>query len=163
MIIYIKNLKSDDSGYTSFELSENIKGIDSGGETINFSGPINVKGIIERNEGTFLIKGEVQAKVILQCSRCLRTVKYPLNTVFDQMYSETGDGEDVLLARGDRIELNKPVQESILLELPIKVLCKEECKGLCPICGVDRNVTQCDCKHERVDPRMQKLKKLLGD
>ncbi len=161
MIMYIKNLKSDDSGRVSFELKENIGCIDSGGENISFSSPINVKGSIERNDNVFLIRGEVQTEVILQCSRCLRTVKYPLSTAFSQMYSETGEGEDVLPIRGDRIDLNVPVKESILLELPIKVLCSEDCKGLCPICGGDRNTTQCDCRHEGIDPRMEKLKKLL--
>ncbi len=67
----------------------------------------------------------------------------------------------MLPLKGDSIDLREPVMESILLELPVKVLCSEECKGLCPICGADRNVEECSCSIHEVDPRMQQLKRLL--
>lgn len=163
MIVYVNRLKSDVSGRVPFGLTEDIKEIDLGGERVDFSGPVKITGSVEWDGVSFLVTGEVQTEVILECSRCLRTVRYPLRTAFKQKYSETGDGEDVLSARGDRIDLNIPVRESILLELPVKVLCREECKGLCPLCGADRNEGECDCSNEDIDPRMQRLKELLEE
>lgn len=163
MRVNIKRLKSDENGHMPFELNVNIKNVDSLGDGIYFDGSIRIKGNIGREEGLLLVNGEIQTKAILQCSRCLRIVKYPLRVTFRQVYSETGDGEDILPIRGDGIDLDRPVKESILLELPIKVLCREECKGLCPICGGDRNVTECDCKREETDLRMQKLKEFFKE
>src|SRR5690554_5648343 len=117
MILNVNRLKSDDSGRMPFELAEEIEGMDHGGEDVGFSGPVQVKGSVERDGGLLLVTGEVEAEAILQCSRCLRTVMYPLRAVFKQEYSDTVNGEDILPVRGDRLDLDDPVKESILLEL----------------------------------------------
>ncbi|MGI6703134.1 MAG: YceD family protein [Clostridia bacterium] len=163
MIVYVNRLKSDGSGRMPFELAEDIIAMDHGGERVDFSGPVQIKGSVDRDGDLIIVTGEVQTEAILQCSRCLRTVRHSLRAAFKQEYSETGDGEDVLPAKVDRIDLEIPVRESILLELPVKVLCTEECRGLCPVCGADRNEGECGCKHEEIDPRMQRLKELLEE
>ena len=126
-----------------------------------FNSPVVIDGSIEQDGDTLMVTGEVRTEVILQCSRCLGTVKHPLHSGFSQEYSETGQGEDVMPVKGDSIDLRKPVIESILLELPVKVLCREECKGLCPVCGTDRNMKECGCTSHEIDPRMLQLRKIL--
>ena len=161
MVLYVNRLRRDESGRMPFSLVEKLEGLDCGGERVDFDGPVVVTGSVERDGTIILVEGEVRAEVILKCSRCLGTVKHPLRAGFCQEYSETGKGEEVLPVKDDRIDLKGPVTESILLGLPIKVLCREDCKGLCPVCGSDRNVKECSCSCEDVDPRMQQLKKLL--
>lgn len=161
MIIYVNRLKWEGGGRMPFSLTEEMEGMDYRGERVDFDGPIVVSGYIERDGDMILVTGEVQTGVILRCSRCLGVVKFPIRTDFSQEYSEAGEEEEVLPVKGDRIDLRKPVMESILLDLPIKALCSEECKGLCPICGTDRNEKDCGCSIEDIDPRMQQLKKLL--
>jgi uncharacterized protein len=72
------------------------------------------------------------------------------------------DGEDVVGLseyRDDQIDLGEVVREQLYLALPMKPLCREDCKGLCPVCGVNRNRETCTCQQEWVDPRMAELKK----
>ncbi|HZX46152.1 MAG TPA: YceD family protein [Clostridia bacterium] len=161
MIIHVNRLRRGDDGRMTFTLKEYMEGLDYGGERLDFESPVVVNGSIERDGELLYVTGEVRAEVVLQCSRCLGTVRHPLRTGFSQQYSEAGPGEEVLPVKGDSIDLREPVVESILLELPVKVLCSEECKGLCPICGADRNVKECGCSFHESDPRMQQLKRLL--
>ena len=72
------------------------------------------------------------------------------------------DGEDVVGLseyRDDQIDLGEVVREQLYLALPMKPLCREDCKGLCPVCGVNRNRETCTCQQEWVDPRMAELEK----
>ena len=161
MIIHFNKLRRGDDGRMTFTLIENMDGLDYGGERLDFEGPVVINGSIEQDGELLYVTGEVRAEVVLRCSRCLGTVRHSLRTGFSQEYSEAGLGEEVLPFKGDSIDLREPVMESILLELPVKALCGEECKGLCPICGADRNVKECGCSVQEMDPRMQQLKKLL--
>ena len=80
----------------------------------------------------------------------------------DEETPEGAEGDDVLgLAeyRDDKIDLGEVVREQLYLALPMKPLCREDCKGLCPVCGVNRNRETCTCQQEWVDPRMAALKK----
>jgi len=61
---------------------------------------------------------------------------------------------------GEGIELDDLVREELLLALPVNLLCREDCKGLCPVCGIDRNQSDCRCESDAVDSRWQKLKEL---
>lgn len=163
MIIYVNRLGSDNEGRLSFDLAQEMGPIDYRGETICFASPVKVKGYVKQDKDVYLVIGQVQTEVLLECSRCLEIVNYPVHTEFEQQYSASGSQEETLMMDGDRIDLDKPVVESILLELPIKIVCSEECKGLCPICGSNRNINECKCSDEEIDPRMMVLKKLLKD
>jgi len=163
MIIYVNKLKCDSQGHMLFQLAPSIDHLDYRGESLSFSSPVVITGSVEQNEDYYMVTGKIKTEVILECSRCLSSVRYPIKTGFKQKYSEVAEEEETLPANGDKIDLGKPVIESILLELPIKVLCKEECKGLCPECGLDRNDVECNCTHDQIDPRMLELKKLLEE
>jgi uncharacterized protein len=163
MIIQGSRLASASQGRFPFKLSESIRPIDYRDEKIAFTGPVVVTGSIEQNGSLYLVTGDVQAEVVLECSRCLGEVRYPVRTSFIQEYREGGADADRLVADRDRIDLYGPVVESILLELPIKVVCREECKGLCPVCGSNRNINECGCSRDEIDPRMLALKKLLEE
>ena len=61
------------------------------------------------------------------------------------------------LAEGQKVDLTSLMQETIVTELPLRLLCKEDCKGLCPKCGTDLNLGSCSCEHKEIDPRLAGL------
>ncbi|MDD2499121.1 MAG: DUF177 domain-containing protein, partial [Desulfitobacteriaceae bacterium] len=71
--------------------------------------------------------------------------------------------EEIYFYEGDKIDILPQVLQTILLELPMKVLCREDCKGLCPVCGTNLNIKECRCERESIDPRLAALKNLLND
>jgi uncharacterized protein len=163
MIIYVNRLLWDSQGHAAYELAESLGQIDYRGEKLSFNGPVSVTGCVEKDGDLFSVTGDINARVILACSRCLGSVIYPVKATFKQEYPEPGTEEEKPAAYRGRIDLEEPVIASILLELPIKVVCKEECRGLCPVCGLDRNIKECSCIQEETDPRMLKLKELLEE
>ncbi len=161
MKIYVNRLKCGSSGHMPFRLVENIGRIDYNREKLHFNSPVIIIGSVERHEDCYMVTGHIKTEIVLECSRCLSSIRHPIHAEFKQKYSESAQEDETLAANRDELDLERPVIESILLEIPIKPLCKEECKGLCPICGSDRNLNDCSCTHEDIDPRMMELKKLL--
>jgi uncharacterized protein len=102
----------------------------------------------------------------------LKPVEFPIQKQFREKFVATVnwrdetqhelETEDLNLAvyDGAAIDLDELVREEILLAVPDHVLCSEECKGLCPVCGIDRNVGSCECQSHEVDTRWEALRKL---
>ena len=133
--------------------------------------PVRVAGQIRRKSGELEISGELHAKVALPCARCLKEVELPIDVKFTERFVASvswRNEEHHELSRDDldlglvdeAIELNDLVREEILLALPGQLLCNESCKGICPVCGVDRNSSDCSCESRQVDARWEKLKDL---
>ena len=80
------------------------------------------------------------------CDRCLKELDRDYHFDFDHIVvpSISGDNDDYIVAEGESIELNEIALTDLLLQLPTKNLCKDDCKGLCMVCGCDLNVSQCD-------------------
>lgn len=131
-----------------------------------------LKGTIVRRGNRLLLDARVESRIHLKCSRCLEEFDLELSTGFDLVFHreerarlpEGMDGEDFLLLTDtleSRYDIFPRVRESILLELPIRFLCCEDCKGLCSDCGANLNEADCRCPEREPDPRWQGLKKLL--
>ena len=126
----------------------------------------------ERQLREVRIRGDFRAGIELPCSRCLEPVRFPILAKFDQFYESNADhrlvGEIELQERdteiaffsGDFIEVADIAREQILLSLPMKPICQEQCQGLCPHCGKNRNLDACNCDSVLVDPRLVKLLKI---
>ena len=102
-----------------------------------------------------------------ECQRCLRDYETELVEEFRQEYRETSQ-ESPLPAdaeygvyEGDELDVTELVRDTLLLAEPMKKVCQLDCKGLCPVCGQDRNQSDCHCDHEAIDPRLAALKQLL--
>lgn len=118
-----------------------------------------------------LVEGSVKMTMTLKCSRCLNESLLPLELAFREEYipvEDNGDGEEKELTggeldlgfyRNDEINIDEIVKEQILLSIPMKPLCREECRGLCPVCGKELNEGPCKCRRDEVDPRLAPLKK----
>ena len=121
------------------------------------------------------IKGMVEERVGTVCSRCLESFALPLSVRFESMLAPPPKGAvemDVELSSedletavyyGSNIDLAGILLEQLVVNLPIKPLCSDGCKGLCPKCGVNRNTDTCGCVDGEVDPRLEILKKLKVD
>lgn len=118
------------------------------------------------------VTGKLTAEFESACERCLELAVFPIATEFDLFYrpsdgSETQgelalrEGEvEIAFYEGDGLDLKDVLREQVLLALPMQRLCREECKGLCSVCGMNRNQTTCDCVIEIVDERWAALRKL---
>ena len=100
------------------------------------------------------------------CDRCAEEVKKDFNfnikrIVVEKLENEEDD-DDYIVVNNRELDLDELVNEEVSLSLPNKILCKDDCKGLCPKCGANLNFKQCDCKKD-VDPRMAALLQLLED
>jgi uncharacterized protein len=133
---------------------------------------------VERGEDDAVhVRGSLEARLGLQCGRCLEPFDLPLHQELDLFYlphrKDTGapeEEEEVELAdhemvvayyQGDRLDLGETVREQLLLGVPLKRLCREDCRGLCPSCGVNRNATACNCPEAAGDPRLAVLGNLF--
>jgi uncharacterized protein len=134
--------------------------------------PAEVHGRIKRQGGEVELRGELRATIEVPCARCLKSLRLPVSAEFVERFvpsvSWRGEEEHELheedlnlsVFDGEAIDLDDLVREEILLAIPDHVLCSEECKGLCPDCGADRNITACGCENKQVDSRWEKLKDL---
>ena len=116
--------------------------------------------------------GRVTTTLECDCSRCLDAFAVPIDSAFDLLFlpiaagAGTGDREmadddvGVTYYDDDVIDLGTVMREQFYLALPMKPLCREDCRGLCPVCCVNWNRESCTCRTEWVDPRMEQLRKL---
>lgn len=121
-------------------------------------GPVDVDlRTLPVGSGGILVSGEVSGEMDFACRRCLMPVRCPVRETVEMYFrpaSENGhededDAESYLLPSGAaEVSLAEAVREQLLLQLPEFVVCREECRGLCPLCGTDLNRDSCDCEPE---------------
>jgi uncharacterized protein len=132
---------------------------------------VDVTFNITKASGRVFIKGSLSATLSIECSRCLEVVVLPVCSDFAYtMVPKTPETrEEVELEaeeleigcyEGDFIDLAPIVYEQIILQIPIKPLCSENCKGLCPQCGTNLNVASCNCNLGVIDDRLAVLKNI---
>ena len=132
-----------------------------------FSDPIDILFDINKVGNDFFIDCHLKTRIHLICDRCLEafTSKFSEQTriiLSPNRKFEEADQEDIFfIDEGTRdVDITSSVRQTLLLALPVKRLCKEKCKGLCPRCGVNFNKKKCKCRTETIDPRWDALRKL---
>lgn len=145
----------------SFEVSESLSS-DSFKPNINaFLSPVKVEGTITNIDGKFDVSAEGSVDVLLSCSRCLKDIETELDFDIEEIYTNTGNEDEAETFNGSIIELSSVVSRSILFSLPMKVICSEDCKGLCPVCGKDLNEGDCGCDTTYINPKFESLRSLF--
>ena len=93
------------------------------------------------------VTGTVRAVLTAHCARCLKEVSLPLKADIDEVFVREAnpDDPDQRLMDGHEIDMTGPAREALLLEMPMRLLCRKDCKGLCPTCGANLNDKPCDC------------------
>ena len=135
--------------------------------------PPQVSGQIRGEERSVKVNGRVAGRVQVECDRCLKPVEVPVDSRFKleyvtaDEYRSQQDAEltvedlDLTVFDGEVIDVDALVTEELLLAAPDHLVCKEDCKGICPVCGADRNAAGCGCDTAEVDPRWAGLKELV--
>jgi uncharacterized protein len=137
--------------------------------------PLEVRATAELVEGQIRIYGNLHARVELVCARCLDTVVEEISRDFDLFYRPMNavtveeevrlhdDDTDIAFFEGDGLFLADIIAEQVNLSIPMKVICRSDCRGLCPHCGSNLNNEECRCEKSSSDPRMAPLARLKQD
>ena len=122
---------------------------------------------ISVTEDGVVAEGDLKGVIDLECSRCLEEYHQPLDIQFTEIFSahpaeiSENDLDEQPLPADGSLDLGPILRDYASLEIPIRQLCSQECKGLCPVCGTNLNQKDCGHKVESIDPRMEGLKGLL--
>ena len=136
--------------------------------------PVRLVADVLKDAQKVRLSGQVTTTLEVECSRCLEPFSIPVDSAIDLLFlpavENTGEAErevreddlGVSYYKDDVIDLGDVIREQLYLALPMKPLCREDCQGLCPVCGANRNREPCACQAEWVDPRLEPLRKLRG-
>ena len=158
MKILLKNIKENLMEYSGEVICESIL---NNGDDIKFIDNIKFDGNLRKGEDFVEISGKVNVKFATNCHACGEETKGEVEfDIFATYRREPADEEYQLI--GDEVDFDEMILENVRLNLPIKILCKEECKGICPICKKNLNNGECGCKvDEKKDSPFDVLNKLL--
>jgi len=157
----------------SFEKRYPVEAFESEDQPYRVVEPVDLAFEIAKDDRRFQLTGTVGTTLGLVCGRCLEAFRLPVAATFDLQYlpraANVGEGEieieedDLTTAfyADDLIELGQLMTEQFHLALPMKPLCSESCRGLCPQCGTNLNTGSCSCTTEWADPRLAGLRALL--
>ena len=145
---------------TSVDLSDLCFGV-----SYPVSEPVRAEGMVRNTAGVLVMTGEITTCIHGTCDHCAspfdRKIDLPINVVLvTEMANEENEDEWVFPLEGDSADLDDIVRTVFVLNLDSKLLCKEDCKGLCHRCGKNLNEGPCNCQKE-LDPRFAALKQLL--
>ena len=132
---------------------------------VDFTEPITVTGYVKNMAGYMVLSANVKVTYHTMCARCAEPVSSILEISFEKDIASSGevseDNDDYIIIEDKKLDLLPPVEEEIMLEMPSRTLCKEDCLGLCQKCGKNLNEGDCSCEKKEVDPRLAILKTLL--
>jgi len=169
MRIELEKLEGGRGDFAHVYQPETIGPVD---EHITLTEPAQVKATVKRAGNDVFVDGHVETRVRVECDRCLKPVELPVTADFALEYIPGAEYESSSVAAlseeemavsvfdGESIDVEEIVKEQVLLAVPARTLCREDCKGICPECGIDLNTGRCNCESQDVDPRWAALKAL---
>lgn len=141
---------------------------------VRFEGPVVVSGRVQRIAELIEVEGDVKVPASVPCSRCLEDVSLALESRFALTFSKdhpvvtdeeteqeielSAEEMGLISFKGEDIDLREAIQEQVVMALPLQPLCRPDCRGLCPQCGIDLNRETCDCQPPVFNNRFGKLK-----
>ncbi len=142
-------------------------------EDYEVAAPVHLVLDVRKDRDAYRVTGRVETRLRLECGRCLEPFDIPVDSAFELRYvpvpAGSGDADaevaedDLTTAyyKDETLDLGELLHEQFVLALPMKPLCSDACKGLCPSCGTNLNKGTCDCKPAWTDPRLAALQGLL--
>lgn len=139
---------------------------------LRLEGPAHVDLRLNNAASRILVRGEISGNVVVECARCAEPFTAPVQATIDEEYlpadspeaaeEEASPWSDLNVYRDDEreIDLTEVLRQNVIAALPIQALCREDCRGLCPMCGENRNRASCACQTTEIDPRLQPLRDL---
>ena len=120
------------------------------GDPVAFPTPAPLAGRFQAVGETVHVYGEMEFQANARCALCLKEASKALHAAFDAVFALTPnpDNPDLYLYEGKSVDLTDMAADAAVLALPMQWRCRPDCKGLCPVCGADRNVTSCSCRQD---------------
>ena len=115
--------------------------------------PVIVNGTVRNRAGVVTLEYTAKSTFVTQCDRCLKELEREFSCSFEHIlvrYLANGENDDYIVCAQDRLDMDDVALNDVLLEMPTKTLCSEDCKGLCPVCGADLNTADCGCAGKAV-------------
>lgn len=162
MLLDVRKIINAPGERIEFQFDLDLSDVDFGGRH-PIQNPVVVTGDVRNVAGMLLLTFEASTVLKSVCDRCLKPFDQPKTVRYECMLAEEledEDSDDILLLEDGAVDLGDLARTVFILEMDTKTLCSEDCKGICPGCGVDLNQGTCTCKKE-VDPRLAVLAKLL--
>jgi uncharacterized protein len=168
MRIELENLEG---GKGSFAHTYQPDELDLMDDRLRLEQPASVTGRIRTSGSEARVSGKIDARVEVGCDRCLKALEVPVSAKFALEYITGQEYESTHVAElsteemavsvfdGETIDVDEIVREQILLAVPDRALCNDDCKGICSNCGTDLNSGNCNCESSEIDPRWEALKK----
>ena len=165
MLLDLKPLFAGKEASLPVDFSVDLSDLDFSGIKL-LKTPVKIVGNVISHAGIVEADFTCRVEVTAPCDRCFKeTVKsynFKLNrTLVTNLENE--DTDDMTVVPDMKLDLNEFCYDDILLSLPTKFLCSDNCKGLCPTCGQDLNKAKCSCEEKEIDPRLAALAELLKD
>lgn len=133
----------------SFEFCEAVEAQTFSGNTVEFEKPLKIVGTYVFDGKAFDLEAEAETVLKSNCARCLKPFSEPFSFTMKEHFvkgEDIGEDDDLYPYEGDTLDITKAVFDNLFLQLPIVSICSPDCKGLCPICGCDRNMSECNCQ-----------------
>jgi uncharacterized protein len=166
------NLKEIRTAHERVEQSYQPGAFSARDDVFTIAAPVTLVFDLDKQNAQIRLAGRVGTTLGLTCSRCLEPFAWPVDAAFDLRYQpstlNTGEGEREIVEDDlttafyddDVIDLEQLMGEQFYLSLPMKPLCRQDCRGLCPSCGMNLNHSTCSCSREWEDPRLAALRAL---
>lgn len=160
MRVNISNIAKTHGASLEIKFNEVVPGLEALDEGYIFDSPVNLEGRLANFGGMLKLKGVLNTLYTAKCFRCLKSMQCKIDVEINEDFieSEKAGVDEAYTYEGNFLELDKAVKDNIILNLPVRQLCTEDCKGLCPQCGCDLNENKCECKDENINPQMEVLK-----
>jgi len=127
------------------------------------AGPVAVDARLEALSDGVVVHGTVTARGHGECRRCLSRLEGPFEVTVHELYQVRITDPDAFPLEHDQLDLRPMVREALLLDAPVNPLCRDDCAGICPTCGIDRNTAACSCEVLVTDDRWAALDALRDD
>ena len=177
MRFYVKNILKQMGEDLEIEAFEPIKGLSDCAEGYKILDPVKMKGKLTNLGGRINLKADVAVKYQTECGRCLEPVigtmeisldeefvpNARFNSEFNAGFDAAKDDSGEYHFDGDWVDIDSAIIDTIVVALPISLLCSEDCKGLCPECGNNLNKQACSCAENATNPAMAKLKNFFNN
>ena len=163
MLLQLQSLFMGEKMSLPIDCTLDFSGLEWNGQ-YPFKQPVTVKGEVRHTAGVVILKADVRYRYDGICDRCACDISPEDHLTMEHILVVSLNHEDndsFVLIDNYQLPLDALVEEDLILDQPSKRLCKQDCRGLCPICGKNQNEGSCGCARETVDPRLAALQQLL--
>lgn len=167
LLVDVSKIRKNTDEKINFKQEESFEPVESRTNRIEFASPVKFDLVIESADEDVLVKGHLKVELKLICGRCAKPFVSKLELETKEIFYRSShirdeDESEEFMVEDEKIDVGRLAEQSLILSLPMKIVCSDDCKGLCANCGINLNEGDCGCKTEHLDPRLSKLKDLLN-